>query len=390
MSAANAETMKKVPSFRRADAVARMTWYGSTNDEAEEIMKDKGVSGSYDVEQLSTIKVFCVANKTVLVQADLWKETGLMGLLFWAVFAFVFWKRPEGFSQILGNEAGIRAFLAMFSTLIGLLLSFYTALSLGRWWQMRLSVHKIQDAAKRLTMMLSQGVTDDQVLLATIHRYARASLFLIFAASQFKEGDVAPLDQALERGLLEQEEVDKLKKLNPSMTFVQAETLWVFLANAMSRLNAQGLVKGPPHYCLLMSAVEDGRCGVTTIQTHLDTPIPLGYVHLLCLMVKLHNFLVTILLALTAVMLSGGEKGVRPVGMFRTAFKAFFMPFLYNAILILNSDVTDPFGGDDSDFAFNSFDVNIAMSAQGSVLAADNLPEWISKGKFKPYSGSKV
>merc|ERR1740130_576886 len=255
---------------------------------------------------------------------------------------------------------------------------------------MRLAVQKIQDAAKRLTMMLSQGVTDDQVLLGTIHRYARASLYLIFAASQFKDGDVAPLDQACERGLLEQEEVDKLKKLNPSMTFVQAETLWVFLANSITRSNAQGLVKGPPHYCLLMSAVEDGRCGVTTIQTHLGTPIPLGYVHLLCLMVKLHNFLVTILLALTSVMLSGGEQGFRPVGVFRTAFKAFFMPFLYNAILILNSDVTDPFGGDAGDFSWSGMQLNIKMSGQSYAQAGKHLPSWVTAHDFKPISKDKA
>jgi len=371
-------------SFTEGTPSTRMGWYGSTSNEAKEIMQEQAVYGRYDYEKLATIKVFGVVKKTVLEEGTLWKETGVWAMLFWAVFGYVYWKRPEGFSGILGSEAGIRAFLMMFSTLIGLLLSFYTALSLGRWWQMRLGVQQIGDAAKKLTMMLSQGVTDDEVLLGTIHRYARASLFLIFCASQHEEGAEPPLDRAFARGLLHEEEADKLKKLNPNMTFVQAETLWVWLANAVSRLNAQGLTKGPPHYCLLMGAVEQGRAGVTNIQTHLDTPIPFGYVHLLCLMVKLHNFLVTILLALTSVMLSGGAEGFRPVGVFRTAFRAFFMPFLYNSILILNSDVTDPFGADAGDFDFQAYDVNIAMSAQSSTHAKDHLPDWIANAQFKP------
>lgn len=303
----------------------------------------------------------------------------MLAIAFWGLFLVVFVFRPEGFTKIIGKEAGIRAFLAMFSTLIGLLLSFYTALSLGRWWQMRLGVEHIQDGCKKLLMMVSQGCTQDKILLDTIHRYGRASLYLIFAASQHEEGQESPLIRALKSGLLKQEEADKLQKASPHGTFAQAETLWVWLANAMTRLHHQGLTQGPPHYCALMAAVEEGRSGVTTIQTHLETPIPLGYVHLLCMMVKLHNFLLTILLALTSVMLSGGAKGFRPVGVFRTAFRAFFMPFLYNAILILNANVADPFGADSGDFNWENFDVNIVAPAESFAVAAENLPECLAR-----------
>ena len=54
-------------------------------------------------------------------------------------------------------------------------------------------------------------------------------------------------------------------------------------------------------------------------------------------MVKLHNFILSVLMALASVMLAAGAAGFNPVGVFRTAFRAFFMPFLYNAILILNA-----------------------------------------------------
>ena len=197
----------------------------------------------------------------------------------WSVFIGLYAVRWKGFSDFVGKESTIRAFIAMFSTLIGLLLSFYTALNLGRWWQMRLATQHLVEGSKKLTMMVGHGCTPDASALATINRYSRASMFLIFCVSQQQDGDPRPVDKAVKQGLLTEEERDKLTKASPHMTFVQAETLWVWLANLVTRLHNQGFTKGPPHYCALMGAVEEGRGGVATIQSYLETPIPLGYVH---------------------------------------------------------------------------------------------------------------
>lgn len=366
--------------------------YGGLSDASKEEKQEQaienadGLSPTYDIQSLITFKVFGVFDGTVLLSKTLWIETAMTAVLYWIVFWLALHYRPDtGFSAMVGKESSIRAFIAMFSTLIGLLLSFYTALNLGRWWGMRTAVQHIEEGCKKLVMMVSQGCTDDAVFLATINRYAQASLFIIFAASQNKETGGSPRLQALEAGLLTQEEADKLAKLNPHMPFVHSETLWVWLANAVTRLHDQNLTKGAPHYCALLAAVEQGRNGVATIQTYLETPIPLGYVHLLCLMVKLHNFILTVLMALACVMLAGGEKGLQPVGMFRTSFRAFFMPFLYNSILILNQEVTDPFGGDAGDFQWSSMHMNIKKSSESYALAGskNHLPDWVATGKFQ-------
>jgi len=364
--------------------------YGIADEEGQKIEEDiiknsDGISPSYNLDQLITFRVFGVFDGTVLLSKTLWLETGVTALIFWVVFFIVLHFRPDsGFGAIIGSEASIRAFISMFSTLIGLLLSFYTSLNLGRWWGMRMGVQNIEEGCKELVMMVSQGCSDDKILLDTISRYAQASLYLIFAASQNKELGESPRLKALEYGLLTQEEADKLERLNPHMPFVHAGTLWVWLANAVTRLHDLGLTKGAPHYCALMACVEQGRVGIANIRTYLDTPIPLGYVHLLCLMVKLHNVILTILMALACVMLAGGDKGLQPVGMFRTSFRAFFMPFLYNAILILNQEVTDPFGGDAGDFQWSSMRMNIKMSSESYANAATHLPEWVTDHEFKP------
>jgi hypothetical protein len=366
-----------------------MPKYGAMNDEQVEMLTSKGVVGRYDYESLASYKVLGVTTGTVLRNVDLWKETLAMALMFWIVFGFVFFHRWDGFSNVIGSEAGIRAFIAMFSTLICLLLSFYTALTLGRWWQMRLAIEQIQDGCKELTMILSQSVSDDEVLLDGIQRYARASLYLIFLVAQHEDSDIQPLQTIHNQGVITSEEYEKMMRICPHSCFVQAETFWVWLGNAVTRAHKQGLTQGAPHYCQLMKAVDSGRSGVTKVKSYLDTPIPIGYVHLLCFIVKLHNIILTIMSALLAVMFSGGDSGVQVVSIFRTSFKAFFMPFLYNSILFLNAECTDPFGGDPGDFNWNIYDVNLTASVKSYANAAQNLPDWVLTTKFEGVKDKK-
>jgi len=351
--------------------------YGLLNDEERGIAMANGIHEPYDVNHFVTVKVFGKLNGTVFTSSVLWKETFLMAAMYWIIFGLFIYDRMDDFSSFVGKESSIRAFLSMFSTLIGLLLSFYTALNLGRWWQMRMAVDKIIAGSDRLTVMLCQ-ITQDKEVLQHINRYARASLFIVFAQNQEEPGKADPRTQAVQQGLLTQEEVEKLELLSHK-PFVQAETLWVWIANVVTRFHNQGLSKGAPHYCSLMAAVEESRSGIECIQTFLETPIPIGYVHLLCLMVKLHNVILTLLMSMATVKNAGGRGGFQAVGVFRTAFRAFFMPFLYNAILILNSEVTNPFGGDPGDFEFANYDVHMAVAGKACAGAIDNAPKWITK-----------
>jgi len=360
------------------------TTYGTLNEEEQNIMAKDGLFNKYDVNELTTWRALFVYKGTIILSEDLWKETALNAMIYWGVFAFCMHIHGKNFGEFVGHESTIRAFIAMFSTLIGLLLSFYTALNLNRWWKMREGVQDMQEASKELSMMIFSGVTSDAGLHDTIHRYARASLFLIFAASNFQEGDTPPRRRAVENGMLTAEEVEKLELCNKHMSFVHAETLWVWLARAVTQLHDQGLTKGVPHYCALMSVIERGRSGVANIQGYLETPVPMGYVHLLCLMVKLHNVFINILMAMLTVKHLVTEKS-SGVALFRFAFRAFFMPFLYNALLILNAEVVDPFDSSDAaDFNFNYHDINMLMSTKSYYTAAMLPPACLENKIYKP------
>jgi hypothetical protein len=348
-----------------------------------------GIMKSYDVDRLSSWRVFTTYTGTVFEDRGLWLETLTLFLVYLGVFTVAYIAKGETlhageeFRNWLGKEEHIRSLMDAMCNLIGLLLSFYTALNLNRWWGMRLDVHHIEEASSRLTMLISTSCTADKELLFTVQRYARASVFLIFAASQ---GYDSPREEALKRELLHADEYKLLGQLTSHMVFVQAETLWVWLANMLAQLEAQGLTKGPPHYCQMLAAVEQGRNGVAEIQTYLQTQIPLGYVHLLCLIVKLHNFLLNVVQALIAVaLIDAKSKGFELIPLIRCTFRAFFMPFLYNAILILNAGVNDPFGGDACDFDFTIFSTGMDRKANAFINAATNLPDWLKKSrKYEP------
>jgi|Transcript_36145 hypothetical protein len=341
-------------------------------------LKGEGQFHPYNIDDLINLNVFLKFRGTVFECKQLWIETGVMAMLFWCTAAVMYYHRPPHFSLFVGKEVNIRAFISMFSTLIGLLLSFYTALNLGRWWQMRLAVQQVQEGCKTLTMYLAHGVTSDPEVLDKVQKYARCSLFLLF---KLTEGGCSPREEALKNGFLTQEESDALQRLNPHMTFVQAEALWAWLANIVARLNEQGLVKGPPHYCALMKSVDQGRLGISAIQTFLETPIPMGYVHLLCFMVKLHNFILTTLMALLLALKLSHEGNGEYVDIFRASFRAFFMPFLYNAILQLNAEVTNPFGDDAHDFDGDAFDTDLQAGANSLAGSAKTLPPFLSSNR---------
>jgi len=332
--------------------------------------------GGYDVQKLTTMRVFYVYTGTVLESPILWIEMAVIAVVYFLTFTVLMRYRWQGFSAFVGSDTEVRAFISMFSTLIGLLLSFYTSLNIGRWWNMRTcGIENIAQGASKLTILLSQGVTRNVEILSAVRRYAIASLMLFFLKD--KDGEER-LDKLVEREVLTPEEAKQLASAGESECYPEA--LWVWLANIVSQCNQAGLVKGPPHYCALLSAVEVGRSGAAVIKAFLGTPIPMGYVHLLGLMVKLHNVILALLMALVSVKHAGRYDSVSTA---RAVFRCFFMPFLYNSILIINDELTDPFGHDMSDFPAHVMCRRLNSDLYSFVEMGDNLPDWIENLDLK-------
>eukprot|EP00927_Polykrikos_kofoidii_P018697 TRINITY_DN1869_c0_g1_i3.p1 TRINITY_DN1869_c0_g1~~TRINITY_DN1869_c0_g1_i3.p1 ORF type:complete len:439 (-),score=61.20 TRINITY_DN1869_c0_g1_i3:87-1319(-) len=334
----------------------------------------------YDVQKLTTVRVFFVLSGTVLTDPILWFEMFLNSAVFAMVLLLSMYFRLDDLNHFVGEESDIRAFISMLTMLVCLILAFYTSLNISRWWDVRMvGVKAIWHASSKLTLQVSQGVTRDPELLDAIWRYACASLAFVF---MMRSGVPDQMDNMIKWGLLTEDESQLMSEIPCSQ---RSEAIWSWLACMITRLNRHGLVNGAPHYTGLMNTIDDGRGGSNVMNSYLETPIPMSYVHLLGLMVKLHNIMVAMLMGiLSAKHTAGGDY----LGAFRTMFRAFFMSFLYNALLLINDDISDPFGGDISDFPMEKILEEIKADAESIIAcgSADNLPAWLVQGKrFKKW-----
>merc|ERR1719387_621632 len=100
------------------------------------------------------------------------------------------------------------------------------------------------------------------------------------------------------------------------------------------------------------------------------------YVHLLGLLVKMHNLVLAIIMGL----LSGAA--------FRSGYyilclqlfgRTLILPFLFNAILIINCDLSDPFNGGEADFPGEVYQAGIGKDCQGIVATSQNVPNWLQE-----------
>eukprot|EP00927_Polykrikos_kofoidii_P018696 TRINITY_DN1869_c0_g1_i2.p1 TRINITY_DN1869_c0_g1~~TRINITY_DN1869_c0_g1_i2.p1 ORF type:complete len:439 (-),score=45.50 TRINITY_DN1869_c0_g1_i2:73-1305(-) len=329
----------------------------------------------YDVQKLTTVRVFFVLSGTVLTDPILWFEMFLNSAVFAMVLLLSMYFRLDDLNHFVGEESDIRAFISMLTMLVCLILAFYTSLNISRWWDVRMvGVKAIWHASSKLTLQVSQGVTRDPELLDAIWRYACASLAFVF---MMRSGVPDQMDNMIKWGLLTEDESQLMSEIPCSQ---RSEAIWSWLACMITRLNRHGLVNGAPHYTGLMNTIDEGRGGANALKAYLETRIPMPYVHLVGLGVKLHNILVAILMAFVCAVYAIKADYM---GCFRATSRAFLMPFLYNAILSINSDLTDPFSGDLLDFSLGWFVREIKDDAKAIVFCGDveNLPPWLNQAK---------
>lgn len=331
----------------------------------------------YDAEKLASVGVFSIFKGTILDHKILWIEQAIVMFFFILPMIILYFFPPRGFYDWVNREGGrMQSFTSIMAGLAGLLLSFYTSLSVSRWWRLRTSgVGSIWSASSQLSLLISQMVTKDEEVLSAVRRYARASLMMVFikrryGAEKFKEN----LPILTERGVLTEDEVTKLQTYNNNL----AESIWTWNVNIVVQLYQQGLIKSEYQYNYILERAMIGRGGAATIGAQLATPIPFQYVHLLCLMVKMHNIALAILLGM--IMASAMHAG-HVFECCQIGGRVFLVPFMYNALLLINEQLADPFSGDISDFPMSKYEAGVEGDGKSYVQAGENLPSWLTAGK---------
>jgi len=267
------------------------------------------------------------------------------------------------------QEPKMRQFAMIMTTLAAFLLSFYTSICVGRWWTIRAQgVGGIKKAAVELELYVCQFVTKDEKVLSAIRRYARASLMLIalWRRNQLKQMK----EQLVSRDILTNEESDCLLKWNHCLH----ETIWSWQGAIIAMLSKEGKIPSQPLLCFLLERVSEGRTAVQCIHTHLAVRVPLPYVHLLGMLVKVHN---TILAVIMGALFGAAVRDGNTIICVQLFARTLILPFLFNAILLINTELSDPFDGGISGFPVSVYEKALDNDSKGMVKATEHEPEWM-------------
>lgn len=333
----------------------------------------------YEPVKLSTFRAFLAVSGTVLEDPVLFAEQAILTVIFFLCAAPVYYafnvkSETAGASVnhwLDSQEAKMRAFSTIITGLAAFLLSFYTSITVNRWWTIRTQgVGAIKAAAMELEMFVHQLVTEDEQVLSAIRRYARASLALIFLWRRGKMDHMK--EEFTSRGILLEEECDKLLEFNHNLH----ESIWMWQTAIISMLNDEGKIKSPPFLCFLLSRVSQGRTGVQVIATHLTVRVPMQYVHLLGFMVKVHNLVIAVLMG---ILFGAAVRDGQVIICCQLFGRTLVLPLLFNAILLINCELSDPFDGGTADFPGCKYDKGIENDGKANISAANAMPAFIAK-----------
>lgn len=336
----------------------------------------------YEPLKFSSFRVFTAFHGTILQEPILFIEQALITLLFiaCAVPVYVYFNKEvksvgdtdESMRKWIDSQEGrMREFAMIMTILASLLLSFYTGISVGRWWMIRSAgVGGIKAAAMDLEMLISQLVTQEPQVLGSIRRYARSSLILVFLWRRKKLDSVK--QELVGMDLLTEDEGSQLLKWNHCLH----ETIWAWQTAIVYTLYRENKIKSDQLLRTLLEKCSDGRKAVQCIHTHLAVKIPMQYVHLLGLLVKAHNAVLSVIMG---ALFGAAVRNAEIIICFQLAGRTLILPLLFNAILLINAELSDPFSGHPTDFPGSAYQNALENDGSAFVKASQNMPNWMAR-----------
>jgi len=352
--------------------------------------KPGSVFADYEPLKFSTMRVFTATKGTILKDYILFVEQGFITLIFIAAALPVYYYFNKEVDSVgsgghsirrwLDSQEGrMREFAMILMVLASLLLSFYTAMAVGRWWVIRAAgVGGIKSACMELEMLISQNVTQDIQVLDSIRRYARASLFLVFIWRRDQLGEMEEMiTSPAAGGLLTKQEASALKGWN----HVLHETIWSWQSAIVCTLWQEGKIKSDQLLRTLLERCSDGRSAIQCIHTHLAVKIPMQYVHLLGFLVKMHNVILSVIMGS---LFGAAVRNSEIIICVQLAGRTLILPLLFNAILLINAELADPFDGGPTDFPALAYSKALDLDGSSFVKASQNQPEWMARRNTLP------
>jgi len=346
----------------------------------------------YRTLPLSTMRVFTAHTGSVFEDGILFMEQAILTAIFLilALLGTLVYHLSDQYGwglnhAIKGQEASIRAFAAMMTTLAVFMVTFYLAKIVDRWWTIRTKgIGAMKGATMELSLFLSQLVTQDEQILTAVRRYARASLQLIYLWRHNKLKNKEEMhDQLCKQpgAPLTEEEVEKLIETGTNLP----EAVWTWNVSIIKLLHDQGAIKSDQLFNYLLEQCAAARTGIQCISTHITVQMPLPYTHLLTLMVKIHNVVLAVLLG---ILFGYAAEDGQPIVCIQLFGRTILMPVLFNSILLIAAQLHDPFAGGMCSFPAHKYSAAFERDGKSFIQAGKHMPPWLLQ-KMKE-GGSKV
>merc|ERR1719272_1408745 len=227
----------------------------------------------------------------------------------------------------------------------------------------------IKKATVELEMFINTLVTQEEQVLSSVRRYGRTSLMLLFL---WRRESMSKLREYLVRpDLLTDQEADRLLTWNHNLH----ETIWGWQVGIVTMLHKEGKIHSDQIFNMLLERCSEGREAVQLTATHLSVRVPMQYVHLLGWLVKLHN---TVLALIMGILFGAAVRNAEIIICIQLFGRTLILPVLFNAILLINAELSDPFDGGPTDFPGGVYEKTLDKDSLGVVAARKNMPDWLA------------
>jgi len=271
------------------------------------------------------------------------------------------------------------------------LFGLFVSLTLGRLWSVRsngigatadhivnVSCFLTANAARRLPR--SQ---DWQLFKANHDRVVRYGIASLTCLAKESRGPEAPLDDLVNLRLLSDGEKVLVETCPPH---TRALCLWCWMTCLATE--TMEMVKLPaPNMNMLFNDLNAGIDGLHTVHQYLGTQLPFPYVHMITLLVDLHNIVVAV-----AAGLSFGTKlhENNPSACIIEVLRLLIVPTMYQGLLQICVFLSDPMGDDIIDFPIMEYQLGISEACSSIIRTTRSVCEarWKSHSAPLPYAST--
>jgi hypothetical protein len=254
------------------------------------------------------------------------------------------------------NLQGLIDLEASLGKFVPFLLSLWVSLALTRWWSLRTkALGEVFDASSNLCMIVSGVLPDTDKyhgLREQVLKYGMASVLLMVQAAR----EQSKLELCVEKGFLTAAEIEIIR---PFGLYQRAMMMWPWaLKLVFHGFEECQLPLNIFNECIIQGL--KARDGIDEIDTHLNTQVPLAYVHLICLLTSLAVICNTVRCGMLACISAkewykgNGSYSEHAWSISTETLYFLLVQITYQGLLGISYLLHDPFGDDVLDFPIQS------------------------------------